>query len=54
MQAADWAKAHPKEAEDALTESLAINLDGLTGKYRNLSEGLQINLGIEKILSLKA
>ncbi len=28
--------------------------DSLTGKYENLSDGLQISLGIEKILSLKA
>jgi ABC-type nitrate/sulfonate/bicarbonate transport system substrate-binding protein len=54
LQAADWAKAHPKEAAAALAESFAINFDDLTGKYKNLSEGLQINLGIEKIFSLKA
>lgn len=54
LQAADWAKARPKGAAAALAQIFDQNLDDLTGKYTNLSEGLQINLGIEKILSLKA
>jgi ABC-type nitrate/sulfonate/bicarbonate transport system substrate-binding protein len=54
LQAAEWAKAHPEDTAVALAGRFSINFDGLTGKYKNLSEGLQVNLGIEKILSLKA
>jgi ABC-type nitrate/sulfonate/bicarbonate transport system substrate-binding protein len=54
LQAADWAKAHPKVTASALAGSFAGNFDDLTGRYKNLSEGLQINLGVEKVLSLKA
>jgi sulfonate transport system substrate-binding protein len=54
LQAADWIKARPKDATDGLADSFNTNFDHLTGKYQNLSEGLQINLGVEKILSLKA
>jgi len=54
LQAADWANARPKEAAKALAGSFAGNFDELAGRYQNLSEGLQINLGVEKILSLKA
>ena len=54
LQAADWAKAHPKDTTATLAQSFASNFDELTGKYKNLNEGLQINLGVEKILSLKA
>jgi ABC-type nitrate/sulfonate/bicarbonate transport system substrate-binding protein len=54
LQAADWAKARPREAASSLAGSFAGNFDELAGQYKNLSEGLQINLGVEKILSLKA
>ena len=54
LQAADWAKARPKDTATALAKGFASNFDDLTGKYKNLNDGLQINLGIEKILSLKA
>ena len=54
LQAAEWARAHPKFATGALAASFDTNLDQLTGRYQNLTDGLQLNLGIEKILSLKA
>lgn len=54
LQAADWARAHPKDAANELAQTFDIGADSLTGKYENLSEGLQLNLGVEKILSLKA
>jgi sulfonate transport system substrate-binding protein len=54
LQAADWAKARPKETVSELAEHYDEHPDSLTDKYENLSAGLQINLGIEKILSLKA
>ena len=54
LQAADWAKARPEETANDLAGSFAGNFDELTGRYRNLSGGLQIDLGVEKILSLKA
>jgi sulfonate transport system substrate-binding protein len=54
LQAADWARARPKQVAPALAENFAHNFDDLTGRYKNLSEGLQIDLGIEKILTLKA
>jgi ABC-type nitrate/sulfonate/bicarbonate transport system substrate-binding protein len=54
LQAADWAKARPREAASALAGSFAGNFDELAGRYQNLSEGLRISLGVEKVLSLKA
>jgi ABC-type nitrate/sulfonate/bicarbonate transport system substrate-binding protein len=54
LQAADWAKARPKDTATAFAKSFTSNFDELTGRYKNLSEGLQISLGIEKILSLQA
>jgi sulfonate transport system substrate-binding protein len=54
LQAADWAKPRPKDAASALAGSFAGNFDELTGRYRNVSAGLQIDLGVEKILSLRA
>ncbi len=54
LQAADWARAHSREAASVLAGSFTGNFDELAGRYQNLGEGLQINLGVEKILSLKA
>ncbi len=53
LKTAEWAKAHPHRAADELSKSFAFDFDSLTGKFPNLGNGLQINLGIEKILSLK-
>jgi sulfonate transport system substrate-binding protein len=54
LQAADWARTHPQDVAAKLAEGYDVHPDSLTGKYENLSQGIQIDLGIEKILSLKA
>jgi sulfonate transport system substrate-binding protein len=53
LQAGEWAKAHPEELVTRLAENYDIYPEVLTGKYENLSEGVQIDLAPEKIAALK-
>ncbi|MEJ0001400.1 MAG: hypothetical protein WDO13_21055 [Verrucomicrobiota bacterium] len=54
LKAAHWARTYPQDVVTKLAEGYDVHPDTLTRKYQNLSQGIQIDLGIQKILSLKA
>jgi len=53
LQAADWAKSHPREIVTNLAENYDIYPEVLTGKYEDLVAGVQIDLSPTKIAALR-
>jgi sulfonate transport system substrate-binding protein len=53
LQAADWAKAHPREIITNLAENYDVYPEVLTGKYEDLVAGVQIDLSPVKIAALR-
>ncbi len=53
LQAADWAKSHPREIATNLAENYDVYPEVLTGKYEDLVAGVQIDLSPVKIAALR-
>jgi ABC-type nitrate/sulfonate/bicarbonate transport system substrate-binding protein len=52
LQAAVWAKAHPREAISLVGQDHNTSPEALEARYPNLIEGLQPDLGADKVESL--
>jgi sulfonate transport system substrate-binding protein len=52
LQAAAWAKAHPREAIELVAQDHRTTPEALKARYPNLIEGLQPDLGPDKVESL--
>lgn len=53
LQAAEWAKTHPKEAVELVAKDFHVAPETLSAAYDSVSEGLQIDLDRDKVESLR-